>query len=859
MSATATPEPRRPHKHLQPGEIKLDWIPVDWALTPLRGKKAYLPGWTTNPLTVSQIQKEIEEGRATGIGLLSGQFSNEYGLIWVDFDGPEGIEFVERIGGGPIAEIFPPTLTIASGKEGRMRMLFRVSNENIGRLPERATLKLGSAPFEMLWSSRQGAICGAHPETKGYRTTNHGGFEYAATLPELPDWLYAEIAKAYPSTKYRKRGVGATNFVNQNITINYDTDSKYHLESLIEDACEYLGAMNVERADDYHEWVRIGMALHQVDDSLLAAWIAWSAQSAAFEDGCCEAKWATFERLEGGPNPEGGCGLKTLKAIAKEDGYIDLGGHTAPSMEAVMQAVKSGIGLNDDEDEEDDDDYEEEQYGEGPEFSAPGGVDRSAPKKGRNPPSSQLADNMFPLLLRDGWRYDPQYENWLRYDASRGIWRKQSHREDFLHNVQFHLKMAELPGGYSTNLVHDVSLLLRGFLACDEWNEDTNKLAFANGVLELDSGEFSEHARDNFLTWGLDFSYDSRAEPGPIGDWLLRTQYGDEERVQVLRAWLRACLVGRGNEIQRFLEIIGPGGRGKSTFAGLCTALVGAGNFASSTLNQLEQSRFEVSALKDKRLTLINDSERYGGSAQILKALTGGDSLRYEEKLKPIGDPFIYAGLVIIVANEPIQTSDPTSGLSRRRLTIEFNRPLYDKGSEAKDMIKIDRGVVSGVWAQHLPGLANWVLAMGERDMRRYLLDTHELVPSLRKVKNEILLNSNNLIDWLQSEVVVAPDNVCAIGKKIPAAKDAQERYCNSNHHLYPSYAAYCEDTGSKPVGQRRFVALLLDCCKNQLQLGDVFQFSKQGRIYVKGLAVRASDQKFKSHATILPEGKEKE
>jgi hypothetical protein len=43
------------------------------------------------------------------------------------------------------------------------------------------------------------------------------------------------------------------------------------------------------------------------------------------------------------------------------------------------------------------------------------------------------------------------------------------------------------------------------------------------------------------------------------------------------------------------------------------------------------------------------------------------------------------------------------------------------------------------------------------------------------------------------------------------------------------------------------------------LQLKDVFQFSKQGRIYVKGLAVRASDQKFKSHATILPEGKEKE
>ena len=172
-------------------------------------------------------------------------------------------------------------------------------------------------------------------------------------------------------------------------------------------------------------------------------------------------------------------------------------------------------------------------------------------------------------------------------------------------------------------------------------------------------------------------------------------------------------------EIQRFLEGIGPGGRGKSTFANLCCALVGTGNYASTTLVQLEQSRFELSSIKGKRLTLINDSERYGGSAQTFKALTGGDSLRYEEKLKSIGEPFVYTGMVMVAANEPIQTTDNTSGLSRRRLTIEFNRPLYDKSSEAKDMIKIDTGRVSGVWRNYLPGLVNWVLEMSDEDMRQ--------------------------------------------------------------------------------------------------------------------------------------------
>ena len=289
----------------------------------------------------------------------------------------------------------------------------------------------------------------------------------------------------------------------------------------------------------------------------------------------------------------------------------------------------------------------------------------------------------------------------------------------------------------------------------------------------MTTGEFHEHNLEHYLTWGLDFEYSPDSNPGPIIDWIKRTQYGDEQRVQVLRAWLKACLVGQGHELQRFLEVIGPGGRGKSTFANLCCALVGHGNYASSTLNQLEQSRFEIASIKGKRLTLINDSERYGGSAQIFKALTGGDNLRYEEKNKNVGEPFVYSGMVMVCANEPIQTTDNTSGLTRRRLTVEFNRPLYDKSSEAKEMIKLDSGIVKGLWKYYLPGLVNWVLEMSSEEMRAYLLDTYEKVPSLKKVRNEILLNSNNLVEWLQSEIIHEEEAVASVGKKIPAPKDA--------------------------------------------------------------------------------------
>ena len=858
---TAAPEPQRPRKHLKPGQIDLDLIPIDWALTPLNGKRAYVAGWTQSPYSIEQIQRELEEGRATGVGLITGQWSNEGGLIWVDIDGPEAIPALEELAGGPLDVVFPPTLTISSGKEGRMRMLFSVPSAKISLLPDKATIKIGVPSFEILFRSRQGAIMGSHPETNGYFTTSHGGFEYAKNPPEVPDWLYQAIAKAFPTNKYRKPVTGGV--ITQQVNISYEEGSKFQVEEILNEARVYLAHLDFERAVDYEEWLAIGMALHQVDDCLLEDWVEWSAQAPNFQEGVCEDKWRSFERLPGGPSPEGARGLQTLRAKAKEDGFLELGGFVVESPEVLAQRAAQlfsedadmpqpvrGMSIQD---------VVRQLTGEPDEETRREIKERAAGKgQPKTPPASFLAEQVTGMMMEWGWLYDPKFDTFMFYEEGKGVWRKEDHPSEYKHAVQDLFvteRGIQTPGGFTSHLIGDVTNLTKAYLCHSYWDDDSDRLAFKNGVLEVSTGEFTNHDKENYITWGLDFEYDSSADPGPIIDWLTRTQYNDLERVQVLRAWLRACLLGQGHELQRFLEVIGPGGRGKSTFANLCCAMVGTGNYASTTLNQLEQSRFEVASIKGKRLTLINDSERYGGSAQIFKALTGGDNLRFEEKNKNVGEPFVYQGMVMVCANEPIQTTDNTSGLSRRRLTLEFNRPLYDKSSEAKEMIKLDQGIVKGLWKNYLPGLVNWVLQMSEQEKREYLLDTYEKVPSLKRVRNEILLNSNNLVEWLQSEIVLDEKAVTAVGKKIPAAKDAQERYCNSKYHLYASYCSYCEDTGSKPVGQKRFIALVMDCCTNQLQLSDVRSFAKGGRPFIKGLAIRASDPKYDKYPTVLPEG----
>jgi len=127
-----------------------------------------------------------------------------------------------------------------------------------------------------------------------------------------------------------------------------------------------------------------------------------------------------------------------------------------------------------------------------------------------------------------------------------------------------------------------------------------------------------------------------------------------------------------GGDVQKFLELIGPGGTGKSTLIRLLVAFIGEKNHTATDLKNLETNNFEAAALYGKRLVLISDSSRYGGEVSTLKALTGGDPVRLEKKNKQQTGSFVFDGVIVIASNEAIQTADYTSGLMRRRMPVNF-------------------------------------------------------------------------------------------------------------------------------------------------------------------------------------------
>lgn len=71
------------------------------------------------------------------------------------------------------------------------------------------------------------------------------------------------------------------------------------LKDAIKEAREHLSWLGGLHSNDRDSWLKIGMALHFIHDSLLADWIKFSKTSSKYQAGECEKIWSTFDRSRG--------------------------------------------------------------------------------------------------------------------------------------------------------------------------------------------------------------------------------------------------------------------------------------------------------------------------------------------------------------------------------------------------------------------------------------------------------------------------------------------------------------------------------------------------------------------------------
>ncbi len=354
---------------------------------------------------------------------------------------------------------------------------------------------------------------------------------------------------------------------------------------------------------------------------------------------------------------------------------------------------------------------------------------------------------------------------------------------------------------YSYSMVTSIKSFIKGLLSVESFEESRNLLPLTNGVFNLKTNQLDSYEKYQF-NWVLPYAYNPEAKCPSILRYLATATGRDKYLINFLLAWMRVLIAGDFT-VQKYIELVGGGGTGKSTFLELCTLIVGENNRVVTDLKSLEGNRFESANLQDKRLALITDSTRYGGEVAILKAITGGDVIRSEKKNKQAGQGFKFQGLVMIASNEQIQSSDYTSGLARRKIPVVFNARVTDK-----EKARYKHGIIHQM-KRELPGLLNILLNI-ELSEAVNLVKSPEGTLAKIKIQNE--LNTNPILAWMNDRLIVCKQGdhsfIGAGAKKTDLQADIVR---NQNTKLYPNYCSWCEEEGKHPVSNRRFSELVID------------------------------------------------
>lgn len=302
-------------------------------------------------------------------------------------------------------------------------------------------------------------------------------------------------------------------------------------------------------------------------------------------------------------------------------------------------------------------------------------------------------------------------------------------------------------------------------------------IVLENGIYWWRDAKLEPHSAALGAMTKLPITFDEIAIPYSFLEWLGQV-LGDDPEMHRHMWEVIGYLLMTGNPLQKIFLLYGEGGNGKGTMLRVIRTLLGRANYSSISMHQLVDDRFATSGLYGKTANISGDlSSRFLSDPQILKEITGGDSINASRKFGHSFE-FVPYAVPIFASNEFFRTSDNSIGWRRRWEVIDFVQKV-DGGGPFDEQLLFDDA----------PGIFNYAM-----DGLRRVMERGKFAPpaAAREATTRLHDAADPLMLWLDEDDVVAqgPD------ESSPSAD------------VYKRYAGWCRRNGytplaSGPLGQR--------------------------------------------------------
>lgn len=305
-------------------------------------------------------------------------------------------------------------------------------------------------------------------------------------------------------------------------------------------------------------------------------------------------------------------------------------------------------------------------------------------------------------------------------------------------------------------------------------NSDKNRINVRNGLVDLATGGLIPHDPRHLSTIQLAPSFDEKAAAPRFMAFLKDCL---DEQTQVLAQEIFGYLLIPETCAQKAFVFVGEGGAGKSTLLAVAQeVLLGTANVSNIPWQNLGD-RFKTAELHGMLGNIFADlPSKSIEDNGLFKSITGEDFITAERKNK---DPFSFkatARLMFSCNSLPKNLGDRSEAFYRRLIIIPFlpPKPLAQRDLHLKDKL-----------AAEAPGILNWALAgLARLQANHYCFS--------RSPQSEAALDAYRIAG---SSVLSFIDELCTIDSSTQAPAS----------QLYHAYQNYCQDSGLKPVSQKRF------------------------------------------------------
>ena len=380
-------------------------------------------------------------------------------------------------------------------------------------------------------------------------------------------------------------------------------------------------------------------------------------------------------------------------------------------------------------------------------------------KEDKRSPEEIATEKALSLLSGSYYKCTTDTKEILVYDNESGIYEPA---EPFIH------KLLEVFFGNSLKryFVKEIEAHLqrRNYIDRSKINRYTNKIPIKNGLFNFETRETEPFDHKQVYTYSLNIEYDPEATCPKWKKFV--KEIIEPDAIPLLQEIMGYCLLP-SIPFHKIFWFYGIGRNGKGVVIRTLEAILGKDTCAHLNLSEFtEHRRFSLCQLYGKLINVSSEPQlsKYGLPTQILKMITGQDTINAELKGKNKRLDFLNFAKPLILGNRFPKVDDDSLGWWDRVIVLEFPNS-FEGEKEIQDIEKR--------WIpEEISAIFNWML---EGLYRLYTNRQFSTSKSVEETKAEYMKQSNPFTAWLIENCIFLKN---AYLTRDEALTD-YENYCN--------------------------------------------------------------------------------